>query len=238
MAVGSNLDLRGQTRGSSIRTSYPYIALEGCDGAGKSTVRARISSYLRSRGIPVLEIGQHAWLDIKAARTIIDARENRCWLSPESIINAYSVDKRLHVTHNVVPHLSRAAVLADRCFISDAVYQEALYGLSADLTIDRYLQEGGPLPTLLIYVYVPVSISMERINTRGKQRRHYEREPDLDRISRIYTRVLQTRGPLLAEDFIWFGNEGELRVSFEQYLLPKLDEIMRQIPHPRSGRRE
>src|SRR5690242_7753350 len=108
---------------------FPYVVLEGGDGAGKTTIRREIAKHLVLRGIPVLEIGQHSWLNLLAARVILDAREQRAHFTPEAVREAYERDKWEHEVANVRPHLSRALVLADRSIISDAVYQEALYGM-------------------------------------------------------------------------------------------------------------
>lgn len=201
--------------------SFPYVALEGCDGAGKSTIRRRISAYLRKRHIPVLEIGQHSWLNISAARMILDARENRRAFPPSDISAAYRVDKTLHAQHNILRNTQRALVLADRSIISDAVYQEALYGIPADRTIDAYLHSGQMFPSVVILVTVPVEIAVQRIAMRGRHRRHYEQETDLRTISAIYERVLRQRGGQIAATVVFFSNEHpDLDHAVSHNLLP------------------
>lgn len=204
--------------------SFPYVALEGCDGAGKSTIRRRISAHLRQKDIPVLEVGQHSWLNISAARMILDARESRQAFPPSDISAAYRVDKTLHAENNILRNLHRALVLADRSVISDAVYQEALYGIPADRTIHSYLLAGQIFPSLIIFVTVPVELAVQRIAKRGRHRRHYEREADLRTISAIYERVLRQHGEQIAGTVVFFPNEHpDLDTAVGSALLPLID---------------
>lgn len=177
----------------------PFIALEGCDGVGKSTIRKIIAREL-SRHVPVIEIGQHSWLDPVASRVIIDAREARATFPDGVIRRAYALDKRLHFVNNVTPNQSTAAILADRSVISDAVYQEALYDIRAEDTLESYEVFGIAFPDILVYVSADIDAAVSRIASRGKQRRHYERAADLSRIKSIYERVL---GGYLVNTDIW-----------------------------------
>jgi len=207
---------------------FPYIALEGVDGVGKSTIRKRVARYLKEQKYPVLEIGQHAWLNITAARIILDARERRRALQEEDIVNAYYLDKQLHARYNILPNNEKAVILADRSVISDAVYQEALYGIPADETLNLYIRANQLFPTLLIYVSAEIETAIHRISRRGKHRRHYEKEADLRQISSIYDSVLSSRGKEICNNIIIFKNEREdLDNNLSNSLFPLLDNILR-----------
>jgi thymidylate kinase len=153
---------------------YPFLVLEGCDGSGKTTLREALARYLISRGMPVATIGQHSWLDLEASRTIIDVRERRRSVSPEMIAKSYFVDKRMHALHNVSPQLKRSTVLADRWIFSDAVYQEALYGMSARTIMEDHITSKTLLPDVCIWVDVPSAVAYSRVVKRVRKTRHYE----------------------------------------------------------------
>src|SRR6185437_16653512 len=82
-----------------------FIALEGPDGAGKSTVRDFIFHYMESAGYGGFMLGQHSWLDPTISRTIIDFREQRRHHSPDALSDAYYHDKRLHASRTIQPAL-------------------------------------------------------------------------------------------------------------------------------------
>ena len=215
-------------------STFPYLALEGCDGAGKSTVRRYLSRFLRSRKYPVLEIGQHSWLNIAATRIIIDARERRQKFAYEDIVNAYLIDKELHTKKNIRGNIDQTLILADRSIISDAVYQEALYGISADKTLKLYRQKEMLFPDILLYVEVAVPEAVRRIEKRSKQRRHYEYEPDLGKIVAIYERLLTRQPDSLARHIIRFRNQKKnIKQALEAEIFPRLKSIL--IEKPRNA---
>lgn len=204
-----------------------FIGLEGCDGAGKTTLRQRIAKDLSTRTSRMLEIGQHSWIDPDAARIILNVREQRRTYDPAIIEDAYRRDKWLHEVTNVRPILDDGIVLADRTIISDAVYQEALYGIDAAATIHRYLEDGFLFPGTLIYVFVDIKTAVDRIAKRGKHRRHYERAVDLRRIRDIYLRILPMCEALIGLRVVHFENlSGELEARYQSIIEPELTDII------------
>ncbi|MGK9230879.1 deoxynucleoside kinase [Inquilinus limosus] len=219
-----------QFRDGAEQVHFPYLAFEGCDGVGKSTIRQRVAAYLAESGFPVVEIGQHSWLDIAAARVIIDARENRRRLPPDEVCRAYILDKQLHSSENILRNHNKALIVADRSIVSDAVYQEALYSISADDSIGRYVSENLVFPDIIIYVSVDIAVAIKRIETRSKHRRHYERECDLRIISDIYDRILRNHEEVIAQQIIRFVNDrDDLDGALRSTLYPQLDAALARI---------
>jgi thymidylate kinase len=186
---------------------YPFVALEGCDGAGKTTVRQALNAALRSNGTPCTMVGQHAELDVGLTRIIIDVRERRRHHPPAAIADAYFRDKQLHAACNIVPALDRALLIADRYVFSDAVYQEVLYGIPAEETLERHRKAGTPMPDAIVHVELPVDEANRRIERRGRPRRHYERPADLGRIADVYDRVLRRAPPPWLPSVLVFSND-------------------------------
>jgi len=204
-----------------------FIGLEGCDGTGKTTLRQRIAKDLSKLSPQLLEIGQHSWIDPDAARVILNVREQRHTYEPAIIEEAYRRDKWLHEITNIRPMLQEGVVLADRTIISDAVYQEALYGIDAATTISRYIDDGYLFPGTLIYVFVDINTAVDRIAKRGKHRRHYEREVDLRRIRDIYLRILPMCQASIGLHVIRFENiSGELETRYKLIIEPELKSIV------------
>lgn len=200
-----------------------FVGLEGCDGAGKTTLRQRIARNLKCSGSRLLEVGQHAWLDPLASRIMLDVREQRARYHPEIVAEAYRRDKSLHERVNIRPFLTGGIVLADRTIISDAVYQEALYEIDACRSIERYVADGYLFPGLVVHVTIDVVTAVQRIAQRGKHRRHYERAVELNRIRDIYLRVLPLCERLTGTRVIVFENRtGELEARYEALLQPAL----------------
>ena len=202
---------------------WPIVALEGCDGAGKSTLRAQLRARFRDLGIPMLEVGQHGWLDPETARVIVDVRDQRKTHAPEVIAAAYVRDKCAHMRATILPAAGRRLVLCDRSVISDMVYLEVLYGLPADDTLTTYERSGLPLPDAVAFISVPVEMAVRRIASRAKPTRHYERQVDLELVDGVYRRVL----PMLAArgvQVLHIDNRGEppAQVVERQLLKPLL----------------
>lgn len=165
----------------------PFIVLEGCDGAGKTTLREMLRRELEAIGHATVTVGQHSWLHPWYSRALVAARENRRTLPPQLLREAYLHDKRLHGLRNVHPVRSKAIVIADRWFYSDAVYHAALYGIPPEDTLERHRQAGTEVPNLLVHVAIDADCAYERILMRGQHTRHYERPADLRRIVAGYS---------------------------------------------------
>ncbi len=184
-----------------------FLALEGCDGVGKSSIRDVLRVELELCGFRCMIIGQHSWLNPKVARLIIGVREGRRRHLPQEVADAYFLDKRLHAEHTVNPALSSSVILADRYIISDAVYQEALYGIPAESTLIRHHQARTLFPHATIYVKVNVDEAYRRVVSRSKATKHYERPAEMAAIMGTYERVLVDQPLPFMPQLITFEND-------------------------------
>ena len=121
----------------------------------------------------------------------MNARERRLDVSLEQLSSAYVLDKKLHGERNVKGVLKNAVVIADRWFYSDAIYHEVLYGIPAQVTLEKHRVAGTLIPDLIIYVRLDPIKAYERILKRGKLTRHYERPTDLKLIVEGYERLFE-----------------------------------------------
>lgn len=139
-----------------------YISLDGADGAGKSTLAAKLaestSSYL------AVEPGGHT----KVLREILLGREIN--LTPEAEVLLFSADRNLTIKHEIEPRLNTGtSVVSDRSFLSTITYQ--CYGRGVDLNsvwqVTNFAIQ-GVVPDMSVFVDVPVEIAAERILAQGR----------------------------------------------------------------------
>ena len=108
-----------------------FIALEGIEGAGKSTLQTALNTYLRSTGRDVLLTKEPGATEL--GRTIrqllLDRRDFQP--HPESELLLFSADRAEHVRGVIQPALERGQiVLCDRYIHSTIAYQGFGRGLS------------------------------------------------------------------------------------------------------------
>ncbi|WP_175692228.1 deoxynucleoside kinase [Burkholderia ambifaria] len=210
-------------------TKAAFIAIEGCDGVGKSTIRNLLHKMLWEHGLHCSMVGQHSWLDLGASRVIVDVRERLRKREPAEISEAYFIDKRLHASATIEPALYLGPVISDRYIISDAVYQEALYGISAEETLLKHKRENTLLPDAILYVDAAVPTAYERILRRSKHTRHYERPVELAVIQAIYERIIPyCKSDLGIESLIFLNEHHDVEERVRSSILDFIIALNRQ----------
>ncbi|MCA6622924.1 MAG: AAA family ATPase [Pseudanabaena sp. M165S2SP1A06QC] len=210
---------------------YPFLAFEGCDGAGKTTILRLLSHALTLYNLPVFTVGQHSWLHLESSRIIAKVRSGSGNLSADEISLAYRLDKKYHYKFNIAPAQSKAVVISDRWLLSDAVYQEVLYGLPAEETLATYIKEQIPYPNMIIYVTCDIYDAYSRILSRGKTSRHYERPAELSQICTTYEKIFQKEILPSHVKLIRIENQrkiSDLHAFLDDYLLPEILNLVQQ----------
>ncbi|WP_437760777.1 dTMP kinase [Sorangium sp. So ce1389] len=144
-----------------------FVAIEGIDGSGKTSLRKWLYQELRRRGAGVLSIPSHCWLDPDATEIITDAKYHERVPSREALTAAYVRDKELLSARLIEPHRRVRGVLSDRYVWSDVVYHEVLYGTPRVVTAGAYRESAVSRPDLVILVSVSPEVAAERIRARG-----------------------------------------------------------------------
>jgi dTMP kinase len=148
-----------------------FIALEGGEGAGKSTQAQQLAEWLRGRGHEVVLTFEPGATEVgRRLRAVlldhVDASgRDHPVLSPRAEALLFAADRAEHVASVVVPALERGAVvLTDRYIDSSVAYQGAGRDLlPGDVArVSRWATE-GLLPDLTVVLDLPASVGLSRV---------------------------------------------------------------------------
>jgi dTMP kinase len=156
------------------------IALEGIDGAGKSTLTRAIASALRRRGLSVAL--RHEPSDAKLGHLAQTVSRDDPW----SGAVYFTVDR-----HLARPALERAlsrhdVVLTDRSFYSTLAYQGSALPPRERRRLEDLERTATREPDRVILLEIPSRAAMRRLGGRGRRRGPLEERATLDRVARAY----------------------------------------------------
>jgi dTMP kinase len=145
-----------------------FIALEGGEGAGKSTQARLLADALRSRGqtcVITREPGGTAGAE--AIRGLLLGAEGEGW-HPRAEALLFAAARSDHVERLIVPALARGDwVICDRFVDSSRAYQGGGGGLSdAEVLELHQIGSGGLLPDLTLLIEVAPEIVTQRLAAR------------------------------------------------------------------------
>lgn len=165
------------------------IAIEGIDGAGKTTQVEMLVDALRAAGhevVPTKEPtnGPHG----RRIRAMSTAGEP---VSPADQLECFVADREEHVRDLIAPALARGAVVVtDRYYLSNVAYQGA-GGLDPDEILARN-EKRFPVPDAIVLIVVSPAEGLRRVRARGGElNQAFEREDFLERVAEVFARVLR-----------------------------------------------
>lgn len=164
--------LRGSQRAQGF-----FIALEGGEGAGKSTQARRLATWLESLGHDVIVTHEPGGTDVgRRLRSVLldhpspddsGVRPERQGLSPRAEALLFAADRAEHVARVVAPALALGhIVITDRYADSSIAYQGAGRDLSAGevAKLSRWATD-GLVPDLTVVLDLPADEGMRRVTT-------------------------------------------------------------------------
>lgn len=158
------------------------IALEGIDGAGKTTQARAIAARFRSAGLTVVETKEPT--NGEWGQLIRDSKRTKR-LSLEEEFQAFVEDRKQHVRDVINPAVRKGqVVIVDRYYFSTAAYQGPRGMDTAEIL--RVNEEFAPRPDLLVVLDVPVDVGLARIKARGDVADLFERAEDLERSAEVF----------------------------------------------------
>ncbi len=165
------------------------VAVEGIDGAGKTTIAALLAQYCGERGIlcmlskePTgLSFGQQMRESAKSGR-----------LSAEEELDFFLKDRIEHYRRAIKPALEHGAiVILDRYYWSTAAYQGAR-GLSPD-AICEVNEAEVPKPDLVLLLDLAPEVGLGRIRSRGDTPNDFEKLEALEISRKIFLHLHETK---------------------------------------------
>ncbi len=141
-----------------------FVALEGPDGSGKSTIAKLLGSYLEEKGLAYTITREPGGTHIgEQIREIILDKENT-EMSAQAEALLYAAARGQHVEEKIVPALEEGKiVLCDRFVLSSLAYQ----GRGRRLGIERVkmindFAIGDTYPDLILFFHIDPSITLKR----------------------------------------------------------------------------
>lgn len=161
------------------------VAIEGIDGAGKTTQSEILEKKLVSQGYQVS--GLHEPTDGQWGKKIGElAKNGRHKVEPETELEFFLLDRMEDVAENIAPALkSKQIVIMDRYYLSSVAYQGAR-GLDPGM-IERMNKEIAPIPDITIVLDLTPEAALERIiQKRNSTPNHFERKKRLEQVRRLF----------------------------------------------------
>lgn len=170
------------------------VAIEGIDGAGKTTVAKIMVEKLKELGYMAeytYEPSQSLFSE--ALKKYIDTYGEA---EPEIETLAMALDRLYHVKKVIEPLLDRGCiVVSDRYLYSSIAYQGAR-GINIEWieNVNKFVKK----PDIAIYLRIPINVALERIRGRESSRwRYFESIDRLKKVQEIYE-LLVSKGILIS----------------------------------------
>jgi len=196
------------------------VAVEGIDGAGKTTQATWLAHRLRALGHEVLLEKEPT--DGPIGRAIRAAALNGVRMPKEQEYDAFLNDRREHVDGVIHPALGRGAVvILDRYFWSMAAYQSQRGFKVAQIMRDN--EFFAPRPHIGVVLAVNADVAMARIAARGGPANAFERRDELAQAASVFSGIVLSRkeGVLLNGNGLEWNVHEMLFAEVETYLRVK-----------------
>lgn len=161
------------------------IAIEGIDGAGKTTQTSLLLKRLCKNGYDVLSF--HEPTEGQWGKKIRDlAKNGRHKTTKEDEMNLFYQDRIEDVKNNISPALrKKSIVIMDRYYFSNIAYQGAR-GIEPE-HIEKENEKIAPKPDLLVILDITPAVALKRIREkRNGKPNHFERIKHLQKVREIF----------------------------------------------------
>lgn len=166
-----------------------FIALEGIDGCGKTTVAKLLSVWLKKRGFETLNTKEPT-ISSPAGEKIYAVLNHRVPApSPLDFQKLYVADRTHHVARIITPALKRGmTVISQRYMLSTFAYGTAA-GISYMKLMKLHRDMMGKnfrVSDVTCILDLPPRLAMQRIARRGAAPEYFEREKKLSKVRKQY----------------------------------------------------
>jgi dTMP kinase len=161
------------------------IAIEGIDGAGKTTQAHFVQDRLMERKLCVVRTKEPT-TGVWGQQLRDSALTGR--LSIEEEVEMFMKDRREHVETLINPALQDGKiVIVDRYYFSTMAYQGAR-GMDPEELMRRN-ELFAPEPDLLVVLDIDPKLGLQRIKTRGDRANHFENNSNLKKAREIFNSI-------------------------------------------------
>jgi len=181
------------------------IVFEGLDGAGTTTQAKVLAERLQKQGRTVYLAHQPSEgpvglliRQVLAGRAATTQADGKLGVVDERVMALlFAADRLDHLNSQIEPRLSRGEdVILDRYTLSSLAYQGASVSHDFIHAANRFARR----PDLTLFLYVPASVALERVRSRGAKLERYENAQQLAQIEREYSRLVGTLASVVSID--------------------------------------
>ncbi|MEM7698102.1 MAG: dTMP kinase, partial [Verrucomicrobiota bacterium] len=163
------------------------VAIEGIDGAGKTSIAALLAQWCGERGIGCL-ISKEPTSNHWGMKLRESAQSGR--LPVEEELKLLELDRRDHIERSIGPALAEGGiVILDRYYWSTAAYQGSR-GLDYQKIVAD-MESFAPIPDLVLFLDVDVDAGLQRIRMRGDQPNDFEKKSSLNEARDIFVKLAE-----------------------------------------------
>ena len=173
------------------------IAIEGIDGAGKTTQAKILKKELEKRGYDVIGLSEPT--KGKWGKKIKELSSRGKNPSTKQLFELFFLDREEDVNKNIIPALKKGqTVILDRYYMSSVAYQGA--GGLDPAFIESENEKIAPKPDITIILDLPPKIAVERIEHRKSEPDYFERLKFLTKVRSIFVERYASRPDVLLID--------------------------------------
>jgi dTMP kinase len=182
-----------------------FIVFEGLDGAGTTTQARLLAERLQKQGRTVYLAHQPSEgsvglliRQILAGRAATTQADGKLGVVDERVMALlFAADRLDHLGSQIEPRLARGEdVILDRYTLSSLAYQGASVSHDFITHANRFARR----PDLTLFLYVPATVALERVRSRGAKLERYETAQQLALIEREYSRLVGTLASVVSID--------------------------------------
>jgi len=200
------------------------IAIEGIDGAGKTTQSKLLLEKFANSGYSAVCL--HEPTDGKWGTKIRElAMNGRHKTSPETESDFFYLDRLEDVERNILPSLhEKKIVIMDRYYFSNIAYQGAR-GLNPN-HIERKNVKIAPTPDITIILDIDPEVALKRIRLERKVTpNHFERKKYLGKVRQIFLKQFSARPSVIIID----GNDSRSKSKIASEIWNTIEPMLRKF---------